>query len=434
MQMHEVYSNAYVTIVAASAKDCDEGFLHLRRQLPDDRTTLNIKAFSLPYRFRDGTFDEVIFQPFQTFQPSLEPINKRGWTLQENLLSTRLLIYGSQLVRQCHGVSATEFGLQWTILPRGSGLGSAPREPPLPPLIKLPSPNLDNLDHLQQLQNYWIEVVNDYSERKLRNVKDKLIAISAIARQLSSTAFRNHSYTAGLWLPNSPTKTSLLYDLCWEVKSPVASQQGQYLAPSWSWASGHVQTSSGVRMEQWSRLTEPFDISQTCEIVECSINSERGDPFSHVLGGSLTIRGPLRKSSVLRAGKNKSSFEVMIAGNKRTEPSELDRLLSFVAANPLEKVDLSRASTTREIIVYDLWLSASFDAITPELRDDPISTPVWCLRLLRDAGLLLRPISGGLFHRIGTFHERQVFRDIHGGSSLLDGCFDPLSIIQVTIL
>jgi len=368
--MHEVYSNAYVTIVAASAKGCDEGFLHFRRQLPDDPRTLNIKAFSLPYRFRDGTFDEVVFQPFQTFQPSLEPVNKRGWTLQENLLSPRLLIYGSQLVRQCHGVPATDFGLWWSSNPKGSGLGSAPRRPPSLTLEKLPSPNPDNLDHLKLLQNYWSEVVNDYSEREIRNIKDKLIAISAIARRLSATAFRNYSYKAGPWLPNSPTKTSFLYDLCWKTKSPLARQQNPYLAPSWSWSSGHVQTSSGVLMENWFSLTEPFDISQTCEIIECSINSEQGDPFGQILGGSLTIRGPLRKANALRVGEHKSSFEVMIAGNKRTEPSELDRLRSFVASFPSEKVDLSRASTIREIVVYDLWLFASLDAIIPELTED----------------------------------------------------------------
>jgi hypothetical protein len=124
----------------------------------------------------------------------------------------------------------------------------------------------------------------------------------------------------------------------------------------------------------------------------------------------------------------------MIAGNRRTEPSELDRLLSFAAAFPFEKVDLSRASTTRDIIVYDLSLSANFDAITPELMEDPNSISVWCLRLLRDAGLLLRPIGDRLFHRIGTFDGRQVFRDINGDDSLFDGCFDSLSLTQVTIL
>ncbi|PMD33941.1 HET-domain-containing protein, partial [Hyaloscypha variabilis F] len=200
-RMHEVYANAYVTIVAANATDCNEGFLQRRIQLPDDPATVNFEAFSLPYRLQDGSFDE--------------PVNVRAWTLQENLLSPRLLIYGSQLVRECYSGPSPEFGIQ----------------------RKLPPSDPDSAKHLQQLQWYWSEVVGDYSERQLTNVNDKLIAISGIARQLSTTAFKDHSYKAGLWLPNSPNKTSFLYDLCWTTNSPSATQQASYLAPSWSWAS-----------------------------------------------------------------------------------------------------------------------------------------------------------------------------------------------------
>lgn len=292
--MHEVYSNAYVTIVAASAKDCDEGFLHLRHQLPDNRDTLNIEPISLPYRLRDGTFDEVIFQPYQGFRPSLEPINSRAWTLQENLLSPRRLIYGSQLVRQCHGTPSVAFGrLRWTVTPESgarnplqiSELGRAPSRPPALTLEEPSVANVENLNHLKHLQTYWGRVVNDYSERQVTNANDKLIAISAIARQLSATAFTNYSYKAGLWLPNSPDKISFLYDLCWAVNTPLASQQFPYLAPTWSWASGHIQSSSGVRMLGWHpEVVYRSDDGQRCEIVECNVNSERGDAFSHVLG------------------------------------------------------------------------------------------------------------------------------------------------------
>jgi hypothetical protein len=138
-RMHEVYANAYVTIVAANAKDCNEGFLQPRIQLPDDPATVNFEAFSLPYCLQDGSFDEVTLQPYQSFRPSLEPVNVRAWTLQENLLSPRLLIYGSQLVRQCYSSLSPEFGVQrFSATPRSgatnflqhSELGFAPRKPP----------------------------------------------------------------------------------------------------------------------------------------------------------------------------------------------------------------------------------------------------------------------------------------------------------------
>lgn len=63
-RMHEVYANAYVTIVAANIKDCNEGSLQPRIQLPDDPATVNFEAFSLPYHLLDGSFDEVTLQPY----------------------------------------------------------------------------------------------------------------------------------------------------------------------------------------------------------------------------------------------------------------------------------------------------------------------------------------------------------------------------------
>jgi hypothetical protein len=105
-----MYANAYITIVAASARSCEEGLLQQRGQVPDGPRSVNFNAFSFPYRFLDGTCDEVTLQPLQSFHPAGEPINTRAWTLQENLLSPRLLIYASQLVRECFGSPSHGFG------------------------------------------------------------------------------------------------------------------------------------------------------------------------------------------------------------------------------------------------------------------------------------------------------------------------------------
>jgi hypothetical protein len=440
-RMHEVYANAYVTIVAANAKDCNEGFLQPRIQLPDDPATVNFEAFSLPYCLQDGSFDEVTLQPYQSFRPSLEPVNVRAWTLQENLLSPRLLIYGSQLVRQCYSSLSPEFGVQrFSATPRSgatnflqhSELGFAPRKPPFLAYRKLPPSDPDSVKHLQQLQWYWSEVVSDYSERQLTDVNDKLIAISGIARQLSATAFKDHSYKAGLWLPNSPNKTSFLYDLCWTTNSPSASQQASYLAPSWSWASIHVNPSSGVRLEKWNSHTPLLGTGQLCEIVQCEIIAEREDLFAHILGGSLTLQGILKEANVSSFEISGSNFEIVLPGQIKM-PSELDRLLSFAAAFPSETVDLSNADTAMSTFEYNLSFSANFDIITPDLRENPSSVSVLCLRLLRNAGLLLTPISNSKFRRIGTFcYSGLVGSD--SDESQVDGCFSRTPVTQVTII
>jgi hypothetical protein len=333
--MHEIYANAYVTIVAASAKRCDDGFLQLRRQLPDHSGSLNFDAFSIPYQLRDGSSDEVLIHPFQSVRPPLEPINSRAWTLQENLLSPRLLIYGSQLLRECRSGWAAVFGLQrFTLTPilgasnplQVSRLGFAPRYTPLPALTELPPTNLDISHHLKLLHRYWNAVVQDYSERKLTNKSDKLFAISGIARRLNLTIFKDYSYKAGMWLSYSQNKSSFLSDLCWTTNAPLTSQQSSYLAPSWSWASGHVQSSSGVRIEDGNSWTVPSNSCQLCEVVDCIIDAEREDPFSRVLGGSLAVRGPLKKARVLSTSGNKSYFEAVISGIEMLVPSQYDCL------------------------------------------------------------------------------------------------------------
>jgi hypothetical protein len=137
-----------------------------------------------------------------------------------------------------------------------SWLGGATRRPPLLD-AESPSSNFGPTNHVQQLlQLSWSGVINDYSERKLSNINDKPIAITAIARQVSTTAFKDYLCKAGPWFPNSPDQNSFLHDLCWTTKLPLPSQeQSVYLAPSWSWASSHISTSSLVSAWEIGALT-----------------------------------------------------------------------------------------------------------------------------------------------------------------------------------
>jgi hypothetical protein len=67
------------------------------------------------------------------------------------------------------------------------------------------------------------------------------------------------------------------------------------------------------------------------------------------------------------------------------------------------------------------------------LRDNPSSVSVLCLRLLRNAGLLLTPISNSKFRRIGTFYCNRVVSS-DSEESQVDGCFSRTPVTQVTII
>lgn len=73
-----------------------------------------------------------------------------------------------------------------------------------------------------------------YSRAQLTYSKDKLVAISGIARHFRSII--QDKYVAGLWA------TNLERQLCWTINREISSagtkeKTALYRAPSWSWAS-----------------------------------------------------------------------------------------------------------------------------------------------------------------------------------------------------
>lgn len=93
-KMLSIYSNAYLTVAAARAKDISEGFLNPRPkqsfvELDYIRSGIHGKplAFNLPLQ------EELIKSHY--IDLPREPLSERAWGLQERVLSHRVLIYGS---------------------------------------------------------------------------------------------------------------------------------------------------------------------------------------------------------------------------------------------------------------------------------------------------------------------------------------------------
>lgn len=107
-RMAAIYQSSHITIVAASAKHADEGFL-LPRKAPSPATTI---AF-MHNGFHAGTVNirrrlKNRESPWGTDPwPSSDPVDSRAWTLQEQLLSERLLVYSTDTLQwRCKGVVA----------------------------------------------------------------------------------------------------------------------------------------------------------------------------------------------------------------------------------------------------------------------------------------------------------------------------------------
>lgn len=257
-KMHSVYQNAELTISAARSKGSKDGFLDLCRPLASVR---------FKYRGPDGTLGTVIanLKIYHISEPA-EPIHGRGWTLQEHLLSKRLLIFGTFGLRwvcqggsYLDGVQENASGTKTEISEQVSGRGN--------PAISM----------------QWGDLVDAFTSRALTDYKDRLPAISAIAASYAAKR-KPGPYLAGLWTD------SLHDDLLWQVSDDeVDSSRDQHSGfPTWSWAS----MSRPIEYGDYTLHNRVTVV--TLEFVSAHVVPMfTGAPFAQVKQGSLRVKGHL---------------------------------------------------------------------------------------------------------------------------------------------
>jgi hypothetical protein len=185
--MSRIYRNANVTIAAALAADSDQGFLHDREfasavpgetvpRLPFRCSTSAIGSVGLlkltPTRFRD-------------------PVTTRGWTFQEQMLSPRLLIYGTLGVYwQCLESSSEPEDKDWM---NSAGRLSRGWMVSVRQILHAHG-TAGLLPNNTDTEDKWEKIVEEYSSRLLTYPHDKLPALSAIAAGFGAPHTR---YVAG---------------------------------------------------------------------------------------------------------------------------------------------------------------------------------------------------------------------------------------------
>lgn len=285
-RMQRVFQNSHVTIVAARARSCHEGFLKAERS----RDPL----VKLPVLCPSGEIGSMHLLPRKqplAEQPTREPLHERGWTLQEIVLSPRLLIYGRELVvwrctagekvRDCS--TGRHNPLDWNGYCAAAGLTTirlSPKGRIHQPRLSTHSPHsmFTQSERLPRLFRTWKFVVHDYTTRRLTNPMDKLPALSGIV-----TYFRDameDTYLAGLW------EKHLLHELSW-VPTGATSRPPAYRAPSWSWMSIDGAIAFQADACSWY---EPVAEVLTCSVVPALPHA----PLSRLVGGWLSLNGYMR--------------------------------------------------------------------------------------------------------------------------------------------
>ncbi|KAF2100999.1 HET-domain-containing protein, partial [Rhizodiscina lignyota] len=198
--MPNIYHHALVTITASSARSVHKSFLHDR-----GHSYSTLPPVALRYKSSHGSDGRILFlEPqIQTDQREdfSEPIDERGWTYQERLLSPRALIYTrKQLIWSCETLDRIagdprpdeQSGDNTGWEDRLSGdLESIQEDSHIDGVLE------GSREAVQHTWGQWAAIVEAYTARNLSNPDDKLPAISALARTYHARF--SLTYLAGLW-------------------------------------------------------------------------------------------------------------------------------------------------------------------------------------------------------------------------------------------
>ncbi|ETS80814.1 hypothetical protein PFICI_08343 [Pestalotiopsis fici W106-1] len=410
--MNQYYKRAYLTI-AASTPDCNSGFLrqmgrcetHTDFPLPRDLVPLDV--FCLERDRDSGGSAKVYVREENPYQLALEPINERAWTLQESLLSSRVLFFGHRVIWFCrHGTHSDGGSEDWSF--DENNLESTRREFQMRLATRRQEENnrshTPNSDDDRDMYDIWHRIVGNYSRRAMSRPEDKLPALSGLASEFA--AMCKDEYIAGLW------RSNLLRDLLWSTRDSAMHYPDVWRAPTWSWAS----VDDTVLYDQ----LPPHDAASLATIEEVHVRPKSSlVQFGEVQEGRLVMTLPCLAYSLSDEDKRAEAFKVWTSGygSKSLLLSERDWVLEGLRNSartgvvPRQSDDEKKHQQLPDTIVVALvyrkrdelvqsneGLTATHGGTAPE------KWTAW--------GLVLKPVEGTsmrVFERLFAFSKSLTF-------------------------
>jgi hypothetical protein len=289
--MDRVYRNSWCNIAATSARHHSDGlFTHCYE--PNAITV----SFDVPPHLHDGPNQ---WRDFMVWNPNLwqqkvtdSELMHRAWVVQEMLLAPRILHYAhGELFWECDEVQAcTTFPAR--IPPDIHDTGGKLRGAKLQATQLSRGLSLIDWDSDDKRRELWSKALSYYTKSKLTfPTKDKLVAISAIARQVGTP----DDYIAGLW------KQRLPFNLLWRLSRSSVSQK-EWNAPSWSWAStnGPVVPYEARQLVHTNMPGERESGTPLVSVHGITVTHSTSDRYGRMTAASMTITGPMTRLTVRR--------------------------------------------------------------------------------------------------------------------------------------
>lgn len=364
--MSSIYEQAYLTIMASSADSADISFLEHSSRPP--RVQCRVAAdIVLAARLPCKSGHHYI--PVKSNVQSQERIFTRGWTLQEEVLSTRTISYSKD-------------ELQW----RCKTIGSCECQTPAAVWREHYTNN--------RLMN-WDKIVDEYTQRQLTFPADKLPALSGICQLVKSQT--GSRYLAGLW------QDRLVPNLLWECRTYFSSSRSwigsDYVAPSFSWASidYHVKPFDPSGFHEYARLVKS-DILLSCD-----------DPFGRVKrGSSITMEGKLFHNAGIRRGKYARKYHISFGDKDDLFSSDVDlETFSHTDSDGLLQRSVKRSTRDSSKEAAEIESGSTVSLFLLGQREHKYS---WCFLVLG-----VSTFNRNAYERLGLWGTGMLGRDFFNG-------------------
>jgi hypothetical protein len=262
-RMHSVYRNAYIALAATAASDCHGGLFH------PFNSSYTLSDEGVQYAVRVASIHSIT-------RPT--PLQSRAWTMQEELLSGRVVYFGSpQLHWQCSSSYLSEDGLvdyipEW-------------RENwPIKNLTLLRSYEESIRKDRSTAYELWNGIIEQCSRRRITFEKDLLPALAGVASYFQDLI--GDEPIIGLW------RDQLIVGLTWKAQDGAQRASAEMNMPSWTW----VSISGGIKYNDlWMRFDEhgPYRAVAREKVVSLSVEWSGTSLTSPIHSITLSIQGRL---------------------------------------------------------------------------------------------------------------------------------------------